>query len=140
MFSTVYWVVAGAAATLMVFGELCVRWRSTADIVAPKFSQPLVFPPKDSQVHPDELIHNVSAWTYLLERLQLGYPRARCGQPLWTIVPADQPHLDGCVDEGWRPEGFDCPLCHEVTPVQMRVRGHVFGRRDLVHNQLDPGR
>ncbi len=108
--------------------ELRARWMRTAWIVdRGKSDGPLVFPPAGAD--PDDVVHAVSRLTYIQERLETGYPRARCGQPLWSITaPSRQPWSEQAV-AGQR---FDCPRCHGAAPRQMRVQGHCyddFGRR-----------
>lgn len=113
---------------LLTVSEVRTRWRRTAYIgVGQAVEHPPVFPPAGATVGPDEVIHTVSALTYIKERLEIGYPRARCGEPLWTIGGVAQ--FDGSTPADPPAEGFDCPLCHSGAPPQLLVRGHYFGRR-----------
>lgn len=113
---------------LLTVSEVRTRWRRTAYIDEAKaVEHPPVFPPAGATVGADEVIHTVSTLTYLKERLEIGYPRARCGEPLWTIGGAGQ--SDTPVPATQLAEGFDCPRCHGSAPQQMLVRGHYYGRR-----------
>ncbi|CPV65959.1 hypothetical protein [Mycobacteroides abscessus] len=113
---------------LLTVSEVRTRWRRTAYIDEAKaVEHPPVFPPAGATVGADEVIHTVSTLTYLKERLEIGYPRARCGEPLWTIAAVGQ--QDAHPPAGPPADGFDCPLCHSGAPQQLLVRGHYFGRR-----------
>lgn len=104
--------------------ELRARWKRTAWIVDIKPNGPLTFPPIEAD--PDDVVHAVSRLTYIQERLETGYPRALCGQSLWTITAPGRRHWSEQPLTGHR---FDCPRCHGVAPRHMRVHGHYFGRR-----------
>lgn len=102
--------------------ELRARWRRTAWIVDTKPDGPLAFPPDDAD--PGDVVHEVSRWTYIQERLETGYPRARCGQSLWTITAPGRRQWSEQPLGGRR---FDCPRCHGVAPRHMYVHEHSFG-------------
>lgn len=130
LLGVVFWCSATGGPVVLVvsaFVELRARWMRTAWIVdRGKSDGPLVFPPAGAD--PDNVVHAVSRSTYIQERLETGYPRARCGQPLWSITaPSRQPWSEQSVT-GQR---FDCPRCHGAAPRHMRVHGHCydFGRR-----------